>query len=67
MDLVNWLNKKHNKTDIWDTGLTKWSVFFFTLMLVKFLPVLLSLEWYVYLVLFLVLAIRPIYHMFFSK
>ncbi|HPM86234.1 MAG: hypothetical protein PHY04_03925 [Candidatus ainarchaeum sp.] len=67
MGLVDWLNKKHKKTDIWDTGFTKWSVFFFTLMVVKFWPVLLSLEWYVYLVLFLLLAIRPMYHMFLSK
>jgi len=64
MSFVGQLNKMHKNTDVWDTGLTKWTMFFFTLFLVKFWPVLLSLDWYWYLLASIVLAIRPMYHFF---
>ncbi|MCX6801101.1 MAG: hypothetical protein NTZ73_02840 [Candidatus Diapherotrites archaeon] len=64
MKFVDKLDKMHKNTDFWDMGFTKWCVFFFTLMLVKFWPVLLSLDWYWYLIATLVLAIRPLYHFF---
>ncbi len=64
MNLIDKLNKKNRNMDIFDTGLTKWSVIFFTLFLVKFWPFLLSLDWYWYLVVALILAIRPLYHFF---
>jgi len=64
MKIIDWMNKQNKKMDIWDMGLTKWTMFFFTLFLVKFFPELLSLDWYVYLVVALILAIRPLYHFF---
>lgn len=64
MNVIDWLNEKHKNTDFWDTGFTKAAVFFFTLMLVKFFPTLTSFEWYLYLIVAIVLAIRPLYHIF---
>ncbi len=64
MNFIDKLNKMQKNFDIWDMGLTKWTVFFFTLMLVKFWPVLLSLDWYWYLGVAIVLMIRPLYHFF---
>ena len=64
MKFLDKLNKMHKNTDILDMGFAKWTMFFFTLMLVKFWPVLLSLDWYWYLLASLVLAIRPLYHFF---
>ncbi len=64
MKIFDKLNMMNKNMDIFDTGLTKWSVFFFTLMIVKFWPVLLTLEWYYYLVIFIVLVARPLYHFF---
>ncbi|MDD4354009.1 MAG: hypothetical protein PHN56_06150 [Candidatus Nanoarchaeia archaeon] len=42
-----------------DIALIKLSVLFFTLMLAKLCPNILSLEWYVYLIIFSILAIVP--------
>lgn len=67
MDFINWLNKKNSNMDVFDTGLTKWTVFFFTILLVKFWPVLTTLDWYVYLIAAIILAIRPVYHFFGNK
>ncbi len=60
--IIDKLNKMHKNTDVFDTGLTKWAVFFFTLMLVQFWPVLISLDWYWYLIAAIICAIRPMYH-----
>jgi len=64
MKIIDWMNKQHKNTDFWDMGLTKWTMFFFTLFLVKLFPELLALDWYVYLIAALILAIRPVYHFF---
>ncbi|MFA5930923.1 MAG: hypothetical protein WC821_01270 [archaeon] len=64
MKFIDKLNKMNKNMDIFDTGLTKWSVLLFALLLVKFWPWLLVLDWYVYLIAALVLAIRPLYHFF---
>jgi len=42
-----------------DIALIKLSVLFFTLMLAKLCPNILSLEWYAYLILFVFFAIIP--------
>lgn len=58
------LNKKIKKMKWTDIALVKLSVLFFTLMLAKLWPDILSLEWYVYLIVFLLLAIVPCVRMF---
>jgi hypothetical protein len=59
MGLIEWANKKVKRMDVWDIGLTKGSVLFFTLLIVKFWPALTALDWYWYLGLGIITAIRP--------
>jgi hypothetical protein len=66
MGLATWTNKKTKNLDILDFGLTKLAVFFGTLFIVKFLPALLSVEWYWYLIIAIILSVRPMYR-FFSR
>ena len=54
------LNKKMKKLKWYDMGFVKLSVVAFTLMVVKLWPDLLYLEWYYYLIIFILLAIVPI-------
>lgn len=54
--------EKLKNLDIWDMACVKGSVFFFTLFLASVLPVLLSFEWYWYLIPALLLGVRPVYH-----
>ncbi len=50
--------------DVWDMACVKGSVFFFTLFLASVIPVLLSMEWYWYLIPALFLAVRPVYRVY---
>ena len=43
-----WMGPKIKNLTVWDMKLLKMAVFAFTLMLAKFFPVLLGLEWYWY-------------------
>jgi hypothetical protein len=58
------LNKRIKNFDWMDLGLTKWSMFAFTLMIAKIWPGILGLAWYWYGLIFVTLAIRPIYRYF---
>ena len=60
------LDKKVKTLRWYDLSLTKLSVFFFTLLLVKYFPVLSSFEWYWYLVAFVIVAFMP-FKKFFLK
>jgi hypothetical protein len=62
MKCIDDLNKKVKNMDVFDISLTKGTVFFTTLFLVKFWPELASLDWYVYIIVAIILAIRPTYH-----
>ncbi|MFC1648124.1 hypothetical protein ACFL1B_01565 [Nanoarchaeota archaeon] len=64
MGLIDWEKKHFKNLDIWDIALIKWGVLFFTLMLVALWPVLASLDWYWYLIAFVVVYIRPITRFF---
>lgn len=64
MSLITFWNEKIKNMDWLDIGLIKFGVLAFTLMLVKFWESLLSLEWYWYLVIFVVLIIRPFYRVY---
>ncbi len=57
---LNYYEKlKLYKADMVDVGLTKWAVFSATLLLAKLWEPVLSLNWYWYLLIFLVAVIRP--------
>lgn len=61
---LKWCNKKIKKFEWQDIQFIKLSVLFFTLMLAKLWPGILGLEWYVYLIIFVILAIVPITKIF---
>lgn len=60
------LDKQIHRLDTLDFGAIKWASLIGGLLLAKLFPVAVSLPWYVYVILILVLIIRPIKH-FFSK
>jgi hypothetical protein len=64
MGLIEWANEKTKNMDVFDIGLTKLTVLFATLLIVKFWPGIVSLDWYWYLAAALVVAIRPLYRFF---
>ncbi|MFC1648145.1 hypothetical protein ACFL1B_01670 [Nanoarchaeota archaeon] len=64
MGLIEWENKKIKNLDAWDIPLIKLAVFFFTLMLVSFWPVLATWDWYWYLIIGIICAIRPWFKFF---
>lgn len=59
MGYMEWAKEKLKKYDVIDMKLIKWSVAAFTLMLAKFFPVLLSLDWYWYAALGVLFMWRP--------
>jgi hypothetical protein len=59
MNFSKWANYKISKLTWVDIALTKWSVFAFALMIAKLWPRILSLKWYWYALIFVVLAIIP--------
>ena len=50
----------------YDVGLLKLSVFIFTLLLAKYVNILMYAQWYWYVLLFLVVSARP-YYLAFKK
>ena len=61
-----WAKKKIRKLDAYDIGLIKLSTAAFALMVAKLWTPLLSLDWYWYLIIALVLAIKPVYKVHFQ-
>ena len=64
MTLSNKLNKMIRKYDWADIALVKLSVLVSTLLIVKYIPGLTSLDWYVYVLALIVVAVRPLAKMF---
>jgi len=60
MNLFNWADKKMAKLTWIDMGLTKLAVAAFALMMAKVWPPLLSLDWYWYGLIWILLAIIPL-------
>jgi len=58
--MIKELNKQLKNLDIWDIALTKWSVFFVSIAIVKFFPGLLKLDYIFLIVASLLLAARPL-------
>jgi len=64
MKLFDWYDAQVKKMDWLDIGCTKWSAAVFGLLLAKLWPPILGLDWYWYLIIGLVLAIRPLLKVF---
>lgn len=66
--MIKYLNKRIKKMDVWDIGLTKFSVAAFVLFIITIWPAAMAWAhsvnpWY-FLVAFLVFVIRPFYRIY---
>lgn len=66
MSFIKFANSKIKKIDFFDFQLVKISSFFFALTLAILFPIIISLDWYIYAVIFILAAIRPFYKVFFK-
>jgi len=55
------LNERVRKLTVIDIGLTKWAVFFAAIIIVKFFPQLLRINFVILAVLLIICAIKPTY------
>jgi len=67
MGLWSNMNVRIKKMDVMDIGLVKWSVLFFTIIIVKLFPQLLRINYSVLIVLVLVCGIRPLFKSWIKK
>jgi hypothetical protein len=58
--LMKWYNSKVKKLKWCDISLIKLSTFAFALMLAKLWPAILNLDWYWYLIIALLAAVKPL-------
>lgn len=61
------MDEKVKKMTVMDIGLVKWSVFFFTIIIVKLFPQLLKINYAVLIILVLVCSARPLYKFWIKK
>ena len=61
------MDEKIKKMTVVDIGLVKWSIFFFTIIIVKLFPQLLKINYIVLLILVAACAARPIYKFWIKK
>jgi len=61
------VDEKIKKMTVMDIGLVKWSVFFFTIIIVKFFPQLSKINYVVLVVLMLACGARPFYKIWIKK
>jgi len=64
MGIVSWYNEKIKKMDIWDIGCVKLAVAAIVLLIAKYWAPLLSLEWYWYVLVFVLASLRPLKKVF---
>lgn len=67
MKFLKWVEKGYAKLHWYDMGLVKLSSFLFGLLIAKLWPPILSLDWYWYLILVVVVAYQPTYRFFCGK
>ena len=67
MDIRTFFETRLESLGVLDIGLVKLSVFFFALLIAVWWPGILGLNWYWYLILGVVFAIRPIKKVYFSR
>jgi len=63
MKIFSWMDSRIKYLRWYDIGLIKLSVLGFSLFLAKLWPTILSLKWYVYLIIAVLAAVRPMYLM----
>lgn len=61
------MNERIKKLTVVDIGLTKWSVLFSTIVIVKLFPQLLNISYPVLIILVLAAAAKPVYAFWFKK
>ena len=61
MTLQKWMKKKMKKIDWLDIKLSQLGMAAFILMIAKLWPPLLSLDWYWYLIIAIILVLKPAY------
>ena len=61
------LNKRIRKLTVIDIGLTKWSVLFAAIILVKIFPQILRIHYSVLIILLILCSVKPVYDFFFKK
>ena len=64
MNIQSWANKKVRLMDWIDVAFVKLGVFSFALFIVKVWEPILSLEWYWYLIIYVILIARPFYRVY---
>ena len=67
MGFWRYMDEKVKKMTAMDMGLVKWSVFFFTIIIVKLFPQLLQINYIVLVVLALACSARPLYKIWIKK
>ena len=65
--MLKMMNERVKKLDIFDIGLTKWTVLFAGILIAKLFPQLLTIRYSILLVIIVILAIRPTYRYFLGK
>ncbi len=65
--MIKYLNERVKALTAWDIALIKWSVVFATIILVKLLPKLLSINYVVLVILMIACMARPIYKIWIKK
>jgi len=61
------LNKRIRKLTVIDIGLTKWSVLFATIILVKIFPQILRINYPALIILLVLCSVKPIYDFWLKK
>ena len=61
------LNKNIKKLTVIDLGLTKWSVLFASIILVKMFPQILRIHYSALIILLILCSVKPIYDFWFKK
>ncbi|MBN1377287.1 hypothetical protein JW949_03050 [Candidatus Woesearchaeota archaeon] len=64
MGYFAWVNKNIKKLGVWDVPFFKISLIAFGLMVAKLWEPILMLDWYWYLIIFVVTAVKPVMSMF---
>ena len=65
--MFEFINERIKTMTVMDIGLVKLSVFFGTIIIVKLIPSLLSINYIVLIILVLAAAVRPVYKVWIKK
>ena len=65
--MIENLNKRIKKLSVIDIGLTKWSVLFATIIIIKIFPQILRIGYPALIILLMLCSIKPVYDFWFKK